>query len=121
MAKVLFVDDESSVRDVFVKLLQFQGHDAHPAHDAEVALEALREGGFDVVITDNVLPGMNGLELAARVREEGIPTNVVLLTGRLSREIMDEAIALGVSECISKPVTGEQVGEVVQRVMARRG
>jgi DNA-binding NtrC family response regulator len=120
LAKVLFIDDERGVRDVFVKLLQYQGHDAHPASDGEGALEILSDDSFDVVVTDQMLPGIQGLDLAGRVRELRLRAAVIVLSGRLTQEIVDEAARLQVSECIAKPVTGEQVGEAVERALRRR-
>jgi DNA-binding NtrC family response regulator len=120
VAKVLFVDDDPGVRDVFVKLLQYQGHDTHPAGNGETALEALGDDSFDVLITDQKLPGMRGIELATRVQGLGLRASVIIMTGQLTQELIEQAAKINVFECVAKPVTGEQVGRVIERAVLQR-
>jgi len=79
--RVLLVDDEAPVRESLAMLLAMDGHAVQECDSGVAALQVLASEKFDLVITDNRMPGMKGDELARRLHDEfpGIP--VVMLTG----------------------------------------
>lgn len=70
--------------------------------DGEAALEAIREKAPDVAVLDAVMPGLSGIEVLKTVRQEGLPTRVVLLAGELGSEDLTESIRAGVEGILLK-------------------
>lgn len=79
--KVLVVDDEPGVRDIVSEYLAIDGHTVDTARNGEEGLAKFRSGGFDVVITDQAMPQMNGELLAANIKQFAPHVPVVLLSG----------------------------------------
>ena len=85
--KVLLVDDEDTVRRVTSRLLEKLGYSVSTATDGPTALEMLEnEGPFDLVLTDVVMPGMTGIELADRIREMRPDQRILFTSGYTTRE-----------------------------------
>ena len=70
MAKILVVDDDHTVREVAVSYLRAGGHDVADVDTGEAALKAMREDPADLVVLDLMLPGIDGLEVCRRLREQ---------------------------------------------------
>jgi two-component system, cell cycle sensor histidine kinase and response regulator CckA len=107
---VLLVEDDAALRDTTVRVLEGGGHRVLQAADAETALVLLREAGsVDVVVSDVVLPGMSGVDLAARVeaRRPGAP-RVVLVSG-YTDDVAMRADGTGGRPVLDKPFTAEQL------------
>jgi CheY-like chemotaxis protein len=102
---ILVVDDEDTVRSLVRTILEHAGHEVLEAANAAQALEMLSERTPDVLLTDIVMPGMNGLALAAEAhhRRPGIP--VIFMSGFASR-YADELIG---SICLRKPFTANEL------------
>lgn len=111
MALILIVDDESSARAVLHDLLLPDGHELRTAASAMDALAMVHDDVPDVVITDLMMPGMDGLELCRRLRagERTRGTPIVAVTALGSREGMARAVEAGATDFISKPVNGVEV------------
>ncbi|MEO8379277.1 MAG: hybrid sensor histidine kinase/response regulator [Acidobacteriota bacterium] len=111
MPSVLIVDDEPSARAVLHDLLIPEGLDLTTAASGFEALEIVKHRVPDVIITDLMMPGMDGLELCRRLRAEertrGTP--IVVVTALGSREGMARAVDAGATDFISKPVNGTEV------------
>ena len=91
--RILFVEDEDSVRAFGVRALKKKGFDVVACNSAENALEQLEhDKNFCLLITDMVMPGINGAELAARVREQ-IPAVKIILASGYSEEIARRELA----------------------------
>ena len=80
--RVLLVDDDESFRRVQEYQLDSAGYQVTSVADGEAALEAFREGLHDLVVTDVRMPGLDGLELLARVRAISPDTPVVMITAQ---------------------------------------
>ena len=85
-------------------LLESEGFDVTAASNGNEALQVLKDTKFRMVITDFHMPGMNGIELAARARKLHSDTHVVLLTADPFLEFYDEAVTAGISGIFKKPV-----------------
>ncbi len=79
--KILAVEDEPSQREVLEEILALEGHRVHLAADGKEGFEKIREDSYDLMITDRAMPGMNGDQLAAKVKEQKPDQPVVMLTG----------------------------------------
>jgi len=79
----LVVDDDESVRAVSVRVLQLAGYKVDTASDGEAGWEALRRDVFHLLITDNCMPRLSGLELIVRLRAAGMALPVIFASGTL--------------------------------------
>jgi len=104
MARVLVVDDERSIRLTLSRFLQRDGHEIVEAPDAEKAQQLLRDGSFDVVVTDIVLPCLSGVELLHSIREAAPRVKVVMMTGEPTVESASEAVRAGAADYLMKPI-----------------
>ena len=102
--RVLIVDDEEALRRMLTRMLVMDGHTVEAAATADEALELLARQPFDLVMSDHGLGlGMNGLELAAVVRDRWPGTRFILVTGWGGSIDPDEVAPLGVEAVIAKP------------------
>ncbi|HHD11174.1 MAG TPA: response regulator [Deltaproteobacteria bacterium] len=118
--KILLVDDFPTMRKILRNLLKEAGFtDIEEAENGIMALEKLRAGGFDLVITDWNMPEMTGLELLKRIREDealkDIP--VLMVTAEATKECVIEAVQAGVSNYIVKPFTAAALKEKIDIIM----
>ena len=101
--KILVVDDESSCRDSLRRLLEVWGYRVLSAGTGEEALEQVHEHHPEAILTDLVMPGMSGIELVEKLRYE-YPVPIIVLSGQGTIETAVEAIKLGATDFLEKPV-----------------
>ncbi len=112
LRKVLVVDDDAVVGKSFQRVLsENKGYVVTTAENAHEALKQMREQSFDVVFTDIKMPGMDGVELAERVKASQPWTPVVIITGYGTTENENRAKAAGVSDFVRKPLSPEMIEE----------
>ena len=107
--KVLVVDDDPVVGKSFNRVLSEKGYLVVTAQNAHEALKRIREEEYDVVFTDIKMPGMDGIELAERVKARRPWTPVVIVTGYGSTSNEERAKAAGVSAFLRKPLSPEMI------------
>ncbi|HKQ48030.1 MAG TPA: HD domain-containing phosphohydrolase [Phycisphaerae bacterium] len=102
---ILILDDDAICLEALNQALIRAGHDVQFARDGHEALEILREGHVRLVISDWIMPGMDGLELCRRIRREEFPAYVyfILLTSRDGTECIVEGLSAGADEFLTKP------------------
>ena len=83
------------------------------------ALEHLRRSGADLVILDVYMPSMNGSELLRRMRGEGIPTAVIMVTAATEMRVVDEALRLGIVDYLIKPYTFDRFQAAIRKFLAK--
>ena len=120
MARVLVVEDERSIRRTLEAFLAQDRHDVVVAEDGEEALAQLEAGGFDVVVSDLVLPKRNGIQLLQAIRQRGLPVQVILMTGEPSLETAAAAIRARAFDYLSKPVAKAAFLAVVAAAAAEK-
>jgi signal transduction histidine kinase/ActR/RegA family two-component response regulator len=118
--KVLLVEDEPAVRDLVVQQLERLGHivTATPTPAQAVALFESREGDFDLVVTDVVMPRMSGWELVERLREHRADLPVVLISGYAGGAVGTSDV-VGPTAFLEKPFTLEALAAKVKAVTPR--
>jgi len=109
--RVLVIDDDDVVRDTIAQYLRLDGHEVVDTDTPLVALAALRESQFDVVITDRAMPQMSGDQVAREVKRTRPAARVVMLTGFGDLMIASGGRPDAVDALISKPVTMESLRE----------
>ncbi len=118
-ASVLVVDDEGANRYSVSKTLQRVGYAVSEAANGEEALEELEQQEFDVILTDIRMPGIDGVELLRRVKEQSPDAIVILMTGYASLGTAVEAIRLGAHDYLIKPSSSQDIRQSVGRGVER--
>ena len=101
--RLLVVDDHKANRDLLAALLSEQGHRCTPAGDGVEALAKISEGKFDAVITDVVMPNMDGITLTKEIARHYPSLPVMAMTGNSTEYSAETTIAAGAREFIAKP------------------
>jgi DNA-binding NtrC family response regulator len=114
---VLIVDDEPASRDALCELLRTEGYAPSTARDGLEALARLARESVALVIADLKMPRMDGLELLREIERRGLPSAVVLLTGRGSIETAVEAMRLGAYDYLTKPVDPQRLLLLIPKVL----
>jgi acetyl-CoA synthetase len=119
--RILVVDDEQSVAEFMSELLRTWGLEVDVAHGAEEALSRLESdpGAYDLVITDQTMPRMSGIQLADRIARLSPAAPVVLYTGTAADISRDELDAAGVRALVRKPVEPFELRAIVARIIPR--
>ncbi len=99
---LLIVDDEDSILTEHRKFFSKYGFAVKTAHNGREGLEKLRAGEFEVAIVDIQMPLMDGMEMTRHVKQEGIDTDIILLTGHGREKEAVEAVNLGVAHWFYK-------------------
>lgn len=103
--KVLVVDDDPVIGRSFDRVLSEKGYDVSTAHDGPQALASMSREDYDVVFTDIKMPGMDGLDLAERIRKSRPWVPVVIITGYGTPDNVARAEAAGVAGFLDKPLS----------------
>ena len=114
--RILIVDDEVEITEILADLLSDE-YECLKAGSAEDALARLREGQFQLVISDITMPGMSGLEMIPHVKELSPETVVVMISGMQTVESAIGALRLGAFDYLMKPFDLRQVEAVVKRAL----
>lgn len=112
---LLIVDDEPDLRDVLAYVLADSVKTVQMASNGKEALPIIKTGKIDVVLSDINMPEMNGLELLAEVRRQGLDTPFVFLTAYGDAEKRAEAQRLGASDFLEKPFKKPHVIAAMQK------
>ena len=105
MARILLAEDEPSVREFVNRALVHRGHEVTTVNDGSDALEALEEDSYDLLLTDIVMPRVDGVALALKVSKEYPKMRIVLMTGYAAERDRAHNLDALVHEVISKPFT----------------
>ncbi len=116
--RVLVAEDNPTNRHVIAAYLALAGHSAHVVTDGQAALAAVRDGGFDLVIMDIQMPGMDGLTAAGHIRALSGPVAeipIIALTANAMQGDREHCLAAGMSDYVAKPVSLEALCAAMAR------
>jgi CheY-like chemotaxis protein len=113
-SRILVVDDEEGIRQLFVDILVPKGYEVVVAASGHEALERAREAAFDVVFLDIKMPGMNGVEAFEALREINPRSQYVMITGYAGSDLVDQSLAGGALLCLNKPFGVADVLDLVR-------
>jgi DNA-binding NtrC family response regulator len=115
--RVLVVDDDRIIGQSFDRVLTQKGYEVSTALSGQEALNKLGSNGYDLVFTDIKMPGMDGIEVAKRVKEMNPWLPVVVVTGYGSAENEARAEEVGVSGFLRKPLSPEVIEWITEKTL----
>jgi two-component system sensor histidine kinase/response regulator len=118
--RILVVDDELGIREGCRRALTPYGFEVEVAENGPTGLRKLREGRFDVLLLDVMMPGMTGLEMWQQARQLDPDLICIIITGYATVELAVQAIREGAHDFITKPFTSELLLQVINRELERR-
>ncbi len=119
-ADILVIDDEETMRDSCRQALSREGNRVTVAEDGARGLAILEKKAFDLVILDLKMPGLSGMDVLKRIKEEDSEIVVVVITGYATVESAVEAVKSGAYDYIPKPFTPESLRMIVRRALEKR-
>ena len=116
--KILIVEDEQMLAEILSDTLSDRSFDVRLAYDGIQALEAVRKESFDVIVSDIMMPNLDGYSLAKKLRAEGYNTPILFLTARSATEDVVKGFETGGNDFLKKPFA---IDELIVRVKALAG
>ncbi|HTM24686.1 MAG TPA: sigma-54 dependent transcriptional regulator [Vicinamibacterales bacterium] len=120
MSRILVIDDDLGVRESMSRMLRAAGHTVETAESGEEGLAAARGGGFDVILSDMRMPGMSGLDVLQRLREQHVDSAFLIMTGFGTVDTAVEAMKLGAVDFVQKPFFRDELLMRVKAASERR-
>jgi CheY-like chemotaxis protein len=115
--RVLVVDDNSDVRQLTVDVLVGSGYDVDAAQDGAAGWEAIQARGYDLVITDNQMPRMTGIEMIEKLRSACIISRVIMATGHLPVFEFARKPWLKPDAALQRPFSNDELLATVKKVL----
>tara|TARA_R110001592_G_scaffold105903_3_gene297711 strand:- start:297 stop:719 length:423 start_codon:yes stop_codon:yes gene_type:complete len=112
--KLLIVDDEPEIREMVQRHFRFLGFEVDVAEHGAQALQVMGEARYDIVISDIMMPVMNGTEMLREIRRQYPMTHVIMMTGYVTMDNALTCMRLGADTLIFKPL--EELGQLEQAV-----
>ena len=112
------IDDDEAMRSTVRKILEREGHEVRVAKDGGEGLRIFRERPADVVVTDVIMPGKEGIETILELREEAPDVRILVISGGLLTETrLSDAEALGADASLPKPFTVDELRSAVAALL----
>src|SRR5215468_3333973 len=108
-AHLLIVDDEANTLASLSRAFRLEGHEATVCDNAAKALDLAKSQAFDVILSDVVMPGKDGLALLEELKTQGVTTPVVMMSGQAHIEMAVRATRLGALDFLEKPISTEKL------------
>ena len=118
-ARVLIADDEKHIADGLQMLLQEDGYEVDTATDGSKAWDKLQQGEFGLVLADLKMPKLDGLELFAKMREAGLDSEVIIITGKGTVDSAVEAMRNGAYDYLTKPLELERLKALIPKALEK--
>lgn len=119
--RLLLIEDEERLADTLRQLLHRQGYTADVCYDGVSGLDNAMSGIYDLVILDVMLPGMNGFQVAQRLRTAGIAAPILMLTAKSTLEDRVHGLDCGADYYLTKPFEPEELLACVRTLLRRAG
>jgi CheY-like chemotaxis protein len=118
MARILLAEDDPAVREFVRRALAHSGHDVTAVDDGLGAVEALSKAGFDLLVTDIVMPGMDGIALALKVSKDHPRLPILMMTGYAAERQRAHNLEALIHKVIAKPFTLREICNFVAETLA---
>ena len=119
-AKILVLDDEQIVLDSITRILEGEKYEVKTCRSGSQAVDALKAGGYDVLITDLKMPGMDGIQAMEALAEIDPDLSMIMVTAYSTVDSAVKAMKLGAADYIRKPFTPDQLVSLLDKVMDDR-
>lgn len=119
MARILIVEDESSIALGLEDDLRLEGYETEVIADGETAVGRVREGAFDLVILDVMLPKKDGLQVCRELRKRGLRTPIIMLTAKTQESDKVLGLEIGADDYVTKPFSPMELRARVKAVLRR--
>jgi signal transduction histidine kinase len=123
-AKILIIEDEKQVRQSYIEMFTFFGHDVDAAEDGQEGIRLISQNSYDIVVTDLNMPQVNGMEVLKYVKKKMPHVEVIVITGYATLENAIIAMKIGAYDYFTKPIDLEHVrivlSKCIQKIKARR-
>jgi DNA-binding NtrC family response regulator len=120
MGKILIIEDDPEIRGMLVMGVKSYGYDVNTAVDGNSARELLKGEKYDVVITDLVMPDVEGTELISFIKEVSPESKVIVMTAHASVKVAKECVEKGASSFVIKPFSMEQMYYTIETALAEK-
>jgi len=114
---ILIVDDEDDPRDTLAELLAEKGYDVRGAASGSDALDMIESGTYDLVITDLIMPRVDGIALTKNIRSLNLDIPIIVVTGFATIEYAVESMKAGAFDFITKPFNFEQIAFTIEKAL----
>jgi EAL domain-containing protein (putative c-di-GMP-specific phosphodiesterase class I) len=115
--RILLVEDDSGVRSAYKRILAVSGYEVDTAENGKLALELLANASYDAILSDIMMPEMNGLEFLGAVRSLDLDVPVLLMTGQPSVDSAVKAVEFGALQYLVKPIARVELERTVHRAV----
>ena len=120
MARILVAEDEAAVREFVTRALAHAGHEVSAATDGQRAIEALMAGRYDLLVTDIVMPEIDGIALALKVAKDWPDMAILLMTGFAAERQRAHNLEALIHKVIAKPFSLAEILAAVDEALAGR-
>jgi two-component system, cell cycle response regulator len=117
---ILVVDDEQSICDFLSEVLEHLGHSVVTATDGVEAIKKIQNGNFSIIITDIIMPKIDGMELIRRLVHDHENISIIAITGHTMSYQYTDVIAAGASDFIAKPFSVNELEAKLNRILRER-
>ena len=118
MARILIAEDDESVREFVLRALRLSGHDTTVVEDGLQALKALSVEEYDLLLTDIVMPGLDGIALALKVGSSYPAPGIVMMSGYAAERQRAHNLDALVHRVIAKPFSLRQLSDAISETLA---
>jgi DNA-binding NtrC family response regulator len=116
-AHILIIDDDANTLASLARAFRLSGHEAVVCDNAARAIELARDGHFDLILSDVVMPGKDGIALLEEMKTLGVASPVVMMSGQASIEMAVRATRLGAADFLEKPISTEKLLLTVENAL----
>lgn len=118
--RLLIVEDEETLRESLKRVFIREGYEVDTVKSAEVALKIFEGKPYDLIITDIILPGINGIELLKKFKEHNPENIIIIITAFASLETAVEALRAGAYDYVVKPIIHEEIKRIVRNAVREK-
>jgi len=119
MARILIVEDEPGIALGLESDLKLEGYDVEVARDGETGSRRAREGGFDLILLDVMLPRKDGFAVCREIRRAGVPVKIIVLTAKSQEAEKVLGLELGADDYVTKPFSPLELRARIKAVLRR--
>ncbi len=121
MSKILIIDDERSIRRTLKEILEFEKHEVETVEDGIAGVTEAMANDYDIIFCDIKMPQMDGMEVLAKLKNEGLDTPIVMISGHGNIETAVEAIKGGAYDFIEKPLDLNRILVTIKNAVEKTG